>query len=651
MNNATRNAAAILIFSFIICFFLLYAILFGFHNRSLAKARYTDPVVEQVPVTATSPQTDETEDAGVLKSLSSLIRRDSRQSTFIQESQNRKEERLKNRNEQIKRRSDNYRAEWISMDEAIDIIGRSGISSRLAFIHTFKLLPPLVIFLFVISFSVFFTFAPFQKESFQYHAIAVPSYFVLIAYVLLIIFAEFLFVPRLFKKTESLLHESQIAHAALVEAERLYREEDLDRALEVVEIHLEINQGGRDARSLQTAILEKTFQSAPERKDNVIGDTTVEDSLTSYEKGQRAEREEKYTIALYYYNRALEVEGERRDIREAYDRVQRKVDSLLATLSKDEKIVRNYIEIKEKALQDEEEGDYYGAYKQLKRLYSYESLKRNHPELYEDVQLYYRDIQRALSKHDFVTEEITPYEWLPSYDNIVFLEPREKIAAETGRKPILNSVERIIPWENQYYLKDINRLIDGKWRSYSHGKWVTNRIRVKNSSDYEKIPPNQSELHYIKSGLHPQYLIYANEQGRLERQLDIYERFDLGTTLRNNGVDIETWPYYLASKLGIFFSVYVLSLILAGIAWRRRSIYNFPPGFKLLMFLIVVPVLSFLFYRLYIDLNSMFMYTHKYIVLHIIKRGFNIALYTGIINLIIAVVATIFFLSQRSSVE
>ena len=124
-------------------------------------------------------------------------------------------------------------------------------SSRLAFIHTFKLLPALVIFLFVISFSVFFTIAPFQRESFQYPAIAVPSYFVLIAYVLLIIFAEFLFMPRLFKKTESMLLESRIAHAALAEAERLYRAEDLENALEVVEIYLEIDNNNPDARNLR----------------------------------------------------------------------------------------------------------------------------------------------------------------------------------------------------------------------------------------------------------------------------------------------------------------------------------------------------------------------------------------------------------------
>jgi len=651
MNSASKNAAAILIFVFILCFFLLYTILFGYHNRSIGKSRYTDPVEEQVPTPIASPQADDGGEGGLFKPLGNIIRRGSGQEEITQESQKRREERLKHRNERMRRRSANYREQWVSMDEPIKIINRSGLSSRLAFIHTFKLLPSLVIFLFVISFSVFFTLAPFQRESFQYQAIAIPSYFVLIAYILLIIFAEFLFVPRLFKKTELILHESRVAHAALAEADTLYRAENLEKALETVEIYLEINNSNRDARSLQKAILEKMFRSTPERTKREVNARSEEGSLTSYEKGQRAEREEKYTIALYYYDRALAVEGERRDIREAYDRVQRKVDTLLATLSKDEKIIRNYIETKEKALQDEEDEDYYGAYKHLSRLYRYEKLKRNHPELYEDVQLYYRDVQMELSKHDFLVEEITPYEWLPSYDNIIFIETREESIGDIGRKPILNSVERIILWEDQYYFKDIDRMIAGRLSSFKYGKWVTNRIRVKNSTDYEEVSPKQVELFYIKSGLHPQYLIYLNDNKRLDRQLDVYERFDLDTTLKDNGFDIETWPYYLARKLGVFFSVYVLTLIFAGIAWRRRSIYNFPPGFKFLMFVIIMPVLSYLFYRLYLDLNSIFMYTHKYIVLYIFKRGFNVALYTGIINLIIAVMATIFFLSQRSSVE
>jgi hypothetical protein len=649
MNSATKNAAAILIFAFILCFFLIYAILFGYHNRSLLKARYADPVEELTPVPAASTQTDSTEETGLFQSLNNLFGTGSGEGAFIQESQRRKEARIIKRNERIQRRSDSYRSAWISMEKSMKIIGRSRLASRLAFIHTFKLLPALVIFLFVISFSVFFTLTPFQKDAFQYHAIAVPSYFVLIMCILLIIFSEFLFMPRLFKKTESLLHESRVAHAALAQAERLYDAEDFDRALEVVELYLEIDNRNVEARNLHTAILEKIFQTEPSREGEEAAVTGDGVALTSYKRGQRAENEGEYFLALYYYDRARAVEGERRDIREAYERVAQQANSLLATLSKRERVIQDYIETKEKALAAEENEDYYGAYTYLSRLYRYETLKKNHPELYEDVELYYRDIQNKLSQSDFLTEEITPYEWLPSYDNIVFLENRE--APAPGMNPILNSVERIILWKGQYYFKNIDRLIDGRWSSFSYGKWVGNRIRVKNSSDYERVPPDHAELYYLKSGLHPQYLIFMNDQKRLSRQLDVYERFSLDTTLINNGFAIETWPYYLASKLGVFFSVYVLALVLAGIAWRRRSIYNFPPGFKFLMFLIIMPVLSYLFHRLYVDLNSMFMYTHRYVELYIVRRGFNIALYTGVLNLVIAVVATIFFLSQRSSVE
>lgn len=536
------------------------------------------------------------------------------------------------------------------MAEPIEIINRSGLSSRLALIHTLKLLPPLVIFLFVISFSVFFTLSPFQRESFPYHTIAVPSYFVLIAYIILIIFAEFLFEPRLFKKTEQILHQSRIAHAALAEAESLSRTEDLERALEVVEIYLDIDSTNEDARSMQEAILEKMFRTPPRTQKE---DTTPpeEDTLTSYQKGLNAEENEEYTMALYYFERALAVEGERREIREAYERVKREAESFPGTLSVDEKIIQRYIRTKEKALRAFQEEDYYGAYRHLTELLLYKDLKTDHPELYKDVVLYYRDVQKELSQHDFLPEEIATYVWSPSYDDIIFIEFRKKNIGDTERRLIINSVGRIIPWENQYYFIDINRLIDGKWKTYTYGKWVSNRIRLKNGTDYEEVSPDQEELNYIKNGLHPQYLMYFNDNSRLVRQLDVYERFNLGTALKENGFNIEGRSYYLARKLGVFFSVYVLTLIFAGIAWTSRSIYNFPPGFKLLIFVIIMPVLSYLFHHLYLDVNSIFMYTHRYTVLYILKRGINVALYTGIINLIIAVIATIFYLSQKSSVE
>jgi biopolymer transport protein ExbB/TolQ len=652
MNSASKNAVSILIFIFIVCFFLLFAVLYGYHSRSLRKSRHTEIIEEQAPSPTAELQADVEDGEGLVDFFVDMFRQGSPERELIQQSLRRRDERIRNRQERIRNRSSNYRDQWVSIDEPIEIINRSGLSSRLAFIHTLELLPPLVIFLFVISFSMFFTLSPFQKESFQYHTIAIPSYFVLIAYIILIIFAEFLFVPRVFKKTEQILHQSRIAHAALAEAEKLNSTEDLERALEAVEIYLEIDSTNEDARSMQRAILEKMFQRTPARTQREE-DTTPpeEDALTSYQKGQRAESDEEYTIAVYYFERALAVEGESREIREAYERVKREADNLLGTLSEDEKIVQRYIRTKEKAIEAFQNKDYYGAYKYITELLLNKDLQSDHPELYKDVELYYHDIQNELSQHDFLPKEIAPYEWLPSYDNIIFLEFREKNIGETQRKLILNSVERIIPWENQYYFIDIKRRIDGKWKTYAYGKWVNNRIRVKKGTDYEEVSPDQEELNYIKNGLHPQYLMYFNDNSRLVRQLDVYERFSLGTALKENGFNIEGRSYYLARKLGIFFSVYVLTLIFAGIAWTRRSIYNFPPRFKLLIFVIIMPVLSYLFHRLYLDVNSIFMYTHRYIVLYILKRGIDVALYTGIINLFIAVIATIFYLSQRSSVE
>ncbi|KPJ84671.1 MAG: hypothetical protein AMS17_15930, partial [Spirochaetes bacterium DG_61] len=67
-------------------------------------------------------------------------------------------------------------------------------------------------------------------------------------------------------------------------------------------------------------------------------------------------------------------------------------------------------------------------------------------------------------------------------------------------------------------------------------------------------------------------------------------------------------------------------------------------------YIIIAPVLCYLFHHLYMDANSMFIYSHRYAARFFLKN-INIALYTGIINTVIALFATIFYLSQRSSVE
>jgi hypothetical protein len=331
------------------------------------------------------------------------------------------------------------------------------------------------------------------------------------------------------------------------------------------------------------------------------------------------------------------------------------VDKELGSLSRKEKKVREYIEGKERALRAFSDGDYHSAYFILSRFKNDSELMKMDPRLHRDVELRIEDVKRELQTIDFHPSEITDYEWLPSFNNIIFID----------KKGFINSVSRIIPWEDQYYFVKINRyrMKDNRplVSQTMYGKWMGNKIRLKgllrsrelgrDSRDYMRVPEGKELLYYIETDLHPQYLIYFNEGELLLRQLDVYERFSLSNTLRESGFDIESRSAYLAKKLGIFFSVYVLALIFAGIAWGKRSIYEFPPGFKLLIFIIITPVLCYLFHRLYIDVNSIFVYTHRYAVQYIFKRGMNVALYTGIINLIIAVFATIYYLSQRSSVE
>jgi hypothetical protein len=165
-----------------------------------------------------------------------------------------------------------------------------------------------------------------------------------------------------------------------------------------------------------------------------------------------------------------------------------------------------------------------------------------------------------------------------------------------------------------------------------------------------EVPEGQEERYYIRDDLHPGYLLLFNERERLLRQLTVYERFALSASLRGNGFDIEDRFVYIAKKLGSFFGVYVLALVFACIAWTKRSIYEFPPPFKFLLYLIVTPVLCFLFHHLYQDVNGMLIYSHRYATRYLFE-SMNIALYTGILNAVIAALVTVIYLSQRNTVE
>jgi tetratricopeptide (TPR) repeat protein len=519
--------------------------------------------------------------------------------------------------------------------EIIDSL-KTGFIFRLALIHALQLLPPLSIFILITSFSIFFTLSPFQTKSFTYTAVMVPSYFTLLAFIALIIASEFLFVPSLTKETEGIILESRIAERAITNAKSLHANNESQRARSVLEIYLEIDPKNRDARKLHDNIMEKlyidTFTSREE--DRPIQE---EEQVTSLEKGRRAYNRGNYYEALYYFERALALHGGDREIEELYRRTKGKVDTLLGELSQDEKELQRLIQQKEKAITMLEEGDYYGAYRVLS------TLRKKYPELY-DLELYYRSAEDELLKIDFLPQEIEEYDWLPSTDNIIFVD----------KQGYVNTVRKIIPWEDRFYFFDLTRYSTQGGRiekaQWKYGKWISGRIRLKNIRDFEALSSEDAGRYYILTDLHPGYLLYFNNKDKLTEQLSIYERLTLSDELLQSGIDIQSRSVYVAQSLGIFFSVYVLSLILSGIAWSKRSIYEFPPFFKLLLFIIVAPILCYLFHRLYLDVNSIFLYTHRYVTRYFLKN-LNIALYTAIINSVIAILSTIFFLSQRSEVE
>jgi len=620
MKNASRHALSFLIISFILCFIFLFVALYIYHDRNLSQEKPPQGETFRFQRDKQSAQTGET---------------------------------AQPKNRFVQRMRSTYTKHWIDPEDRDMIIAKSGLAARFALIHTLQLLPTLVLFLFVTAFSIFFTLSPFQSESFQYHHVAIPSYFTLLAFVFLIILAELFFIPNLFKDSETLVYRSRVAHAALAEARELRQKGELQKAREVIEIYLTIDEKNADARSLHDQILEGLYeQGFSQRQKAEEKEGPVEDEFL-FEKGQEAMSRGDFYAALYYFQQALKFRGDDREIRKYIDRAQYEVNQQLGSLSQQDKAVKYYIEKKKDVIDLIETGDFYGAYDILSSLRKNRELAMHHPELIRDVELYYNDVKKRLAQYDFLPEESNSYAWLPAFDHIMF----------TDGKGFINTVERIASWNGQFYLYGINRysIKDPRVRrSFLYGKWIGNRYRLKglegsrefsrDSTNYMRVPEARDELYFIETGLHPGYLLYFNASERLLRQLTVYERFSLYPALRASGFDIEGRFVYLSRKLGSFFGVYILALILAGIAWSKRSIYEFPPRFKLLLYIIIAPVLCYLFHHLYMDANSMFIYSHRYAARFFLKN-INIALYTGIINTVIALFATIFYLSQRSSVE
>jgi hypothetical protein len=179
---------------------------------------------------------------------------------------------------------------------------------------------------------------------------------------------------------------------------------------------------------------------------------------------------------------------------------------------------------------------------------------------------------------------------------------------------------------------------------------MKDRILIKNKEGFEPITESEEERHYIYPFVQPEYLLYINNPDEMSNQLTIYERLSFSDDLRRSGLLIGGRLVYLSKKLGIFFSTWVLSLFLSGLAWRRRSVYEFPPTFKLIIFSVITPFIVYLLHLMYIGMNEIIIYSHNYFT-RLVTGRLNVAVWVVLLNCVIAVIATFYFLAQKSGAD
>lgn len=527
----------------------------------------------------------------------------------------------------------NIHDEYIAGSLKGPVIFRNALIKSLAF------LPVIIIVVYVISFSVLFTLRPFQTDTFSYANIAVPSYVVLIIFIIIILLSEFLIIPRLHKEKAAIIYHSKITNRVLLYAKELNNRQEYEKALAVLEISFAIDGSNKKIRKLRAEITDNLILMSP-----VISSTAdemkrsaEEVTLNYYERGRAEYEEGNYYNALFYLERALKLHKDNEELKELYRRCKLKAENSLGKITKEEEQKKSLIQQKALALEHLDNGEYYEAYE------IFLSLNNKFPDL-KDINLYLKTVKQELLKEDFLPEEIRDVEWLPSINNIIFFD----------REGYLNTIERAIPFQGNFYFINIKRYKTHKNKtkvvSLKYGKWIGNKIRLKNNKGFEKPTEKDEELLNIYPFISPAYLIYLGESGSLAKMLNIYEHFNLSKNLKKSGLDIENNPIFLSRKMGILFSVYFLTLFLSSLAWSRRSTYESPPKFKLLLFIIILPFMAYFLFRLYINMNSIIIYSHRYFTRFLFK-SMNTAVYTGLINIIFSLIATFLFLSPGSKAE
>jgi tetratricopeptide (TPR) repeat protein len=495
-------------------------------------------------------------------------------------------------------------------------------------------MPVCVIFLYVFSFSVLFTLKPFQTESYTYVNIVIPSYFLLILYIIFIVLSEFTIIPKLKKDIAVAEYRSKIAHRALKHADAMLTENENEEALSALNILLKIDSNNKEGLKLKekaTKRLSEPLSGAALTAEEATAGT--DESSANYLEIGKAEYEQgRYYSALFYLERALQLHKNNAELQELYKRSKTKAENSFAQLTKDEEKKRKFIQDKTRAIEHLNNNEYYEAYE----IFSY--LSKNYPEL-KDINLYLKEVTDELLIRDFLPAEIKPLVWLPSMDDLVFID----------KEGYINTIERAIAFQNNFYFINIRRYKDNRQiASEKYGKWINDSIRLKNDEGFTKPSRQEDEQHNIHPFISPSYLIYFGNSETLAGMLNIYERITFTDNLLNSGLNIVSNMMYLSQKIGIFSAVYILTLFLSALAWSKRSVYTTPPKLKLILFVVIVPFLVYFLYLFYLNVNNVIIYTHNYFTRFLIKN-MNIAVYTGLINLGISFVVTIFFLSQRKT--
>jgi len=524
---------------------------------------------------------------------------------------------------------------------------KTALHLREAFVSTLRVVPVAVIFVNVFCFSVLFTLKPFQTKEFTYYNVSLPSFIMLIVFLMFVVASESVIVPRLEKQIASLRYRMRVARNAEEYARDLKDAREYGKALSIIDVYLDIDEQNEDMITLYNEII-KLREEQEEIRFQETGGPAEEQRTppaTYYERGKEEYEKGNYFGALYYLERAHALHEDNAEIRELYVRTKRQAEEGLGKLTKAQEKKKRLIESKEKALEHLNQEEHYEAYEIFAKLHS------EYPEL-QDLELYLNEVIQELSKKDFLPRELEEASWLPSMDNVVFRD----------QQGYVNTVSHIVPYNNQFYFYDITRykIMKGKLNTFrwKYGKWIEwkyeneieSSIRLKNDEGFKKIPENRLGAQNISTYTDPGYLLYSTNREKLASLLNIYEWFSLSDSLRKSGVDIASKWEYLSRLFGIVFSVYVLSLFLSSLAWAKRSIYEFPPVAKLVLFFVVVPVTVYFLHLLYIDMNNLIIYSHRYFT-RLMFKGMNVAVYTMIFNIVFAIVSTLYFLSQRSGVE